>query len=89
MASSPGVGESEVENSAMASKQSHVGSILLPGDQLADFQEQNRSLLERIKHLKECKRDEKKTGSDQTSAQNASNASSKHFLHEQQLSRAC
>ena len=89
-ASLPGVEEGEVDKSVMISQsEPHVGSLLLPEDQLAGFQEQNRSLLERIKQLKECNRDDNKRGSDQTSAHNASNASSKHFTHEQQFCRAC
>ena len=67
-----GVGESEPR----------VGSILLPEDQLAAYQEHNRSLLERIKKLKDGNRDDHRKDSHQMSAHDTSNASSKQYMHD-------
>ena len=74
-----GVGESEPR----------VGSIVLPEDQLEAYQEQNRSLLERIKQLKDGNRDNHRKDSHQMSAHDTSNASSKQFIHDQKRPREC
>jgi hypothetical protein len=74
-----GVGESEPR----------VGSILLPEDQLLAYQEHNRSLLERIKKLKDGNRDDHRKDSHQMSAHDTSNASSKQFMHDQECPHEC
>jgi hypothetical protein len=66
-----------------------VGSIVLPEDQLEAYQEQNRSLLERIKQLKDGNRDNHRKDSHQMSAHDTSNASSKQFIHDQKRPREC
>lgn len=74
---------------AVGESEPRVSSILLPEDQLAAYQEQNRSLLERIKQLKDGNRDDHRKKSHQMSAHNISNASSKQFIHDRKRSREC